>query len=1115
MLVSLDDSKKSGQLLGLREQQQATRSTSGCRGGALADSRWRRSANLPSHGTSGLQNRRHEDSDVIVGGVTNARDVTAAELGGALATREAWEESSKEAMTLGGMRVGGWSVKAKTPRRREKGALPKGALPKGALPKGALPKGALPKGALPKGALPKGALPKGALPKGALPKGALPKGALPKGALPKGALPKGALPKGALPKGALPKGALPKGALPKGALPKGALPKGALPKGALPKGALPKGALPKGALPKGALPKGALPKGALPKGALPKGALPKGALPKGALPKGALRSTHQNHTASYIVTRGFSRVCLQFPDSLLPHAVSVHDALRAECAALIASQHHGVNNGDSKSETRPESPPNTTAATNIEARQDQGSLRASDPPGGNHTGSKHHGSGFPGFTEEGQGGEHSEKAGDSAGHAADRSRRDLPHFYVLADAATATCSSCCVDEVSPCHVSADCIIHYGHACMSRRPARFPVRYVLPRQPIDVAACAAAIKAHFKSSSSTTTNSNMTANSGADSGGDSRTLAASRMVLVLFALEFAHAADDFARALGGSGGAEAAEALREGAGEGEEVRYVVAQVREREVEPEEGGKSGGADTCGAVSGGCCNGGARGGTDRSACCGGAMERGTCGEDNSSNAAADDGGTAASVAASSIHFSAAQCDAAQCAVPGTLFEHGGLRWVLPPGSSMAAETAKSSNPHNKEEAAPATTPPAVGLTAVVWVGSSECPSLITFALEHNQTPILRLDPTHLPPAAAATAAKAAAAATTTDSSSTSTTSKSPSTSPTLTPTTTAPLFHPVDHSCLLRRRYFLVEKTKDASIIGIVVISQSAGAAAAATRATLARLRSAAVAAGKKAYVIAIRRRITPEKLANFPECDVLVLVACAEGVLLDGMMQESSSKAFYAPVVTPFEALMALEEGREWTGEYRMLLDGAGLGAVRKGEEGGEGGGDVAPRFSFVKGSLVSPAPHKVLLSAPSAAPAAAAAAAAAASDQSLAVRQDMALSALPVSSDSLALAQASGQSGYATSAAVEAQSGSEFLALRRDYKGLEVPWFMAPGGAPGEGGGDARGRGDESKEGDEGGREDRGAVGAFMPKVAPAIDAVRVVEGREGRAAGYVDEPLQG
>ncbi|CAI6011585.1 unnamed protein product [Closterium sp. NIES-65] len=158
-------------------------------------------------------------------------------------------------------------------------------------------------------------------------------------------------------------------------------------------------------------------------------------------------------------------------------------------------------------------------------------------------------------------------------------------------------------------------------------------------------------------------------------------------------------------------------------------------------------------------------------------------------------------------------------------------------------------------------------------------------------------------------------------------------------------------------------------------------------------------------------------------------------CVNGELVDGG-SSGGSRAFYAPVVTPFEALMALEEG-EWTGEYRMLLDGAGVGGKEE-----------------------------------------------------------------------------------------EARSGSEFLALRCDYKGLEVLWFMEPGGAPSgmagkvqsgsgvpssQGSRNADGRGG----GDEGGRGDGGGVGAFMLKVALAIDAVRVVEGKEGRAAGYEDELLQG
>jgi len=40
----------------------------------------------------------------------------------------------------------------------------------------------------------------------------------------------------------------------------------------------------------------------------------------------------------------------------------------------------------------------------------------------------------------------------------------------------------------------------------------------------------------------------------------------------------------------------------------------------------------------------------------------------------------------------------------------------------------------------------------------------------------------------------------------------------------------------------------------------------------------------------------------KLANFPECEVFVYVSCAQTALLD-------SKDFLAPVITPFEAVLA--------------------------------------------------------------------------------------------------------------------------------------------------------------------------------------------------------------
>lgn len=36
-------------------------------------------------------------------------------------------------------------------------------------------------------------------------------------------------------------------------------------------------------------------------------------------------------------------------------------------------------------------------------------------------------------------------------------------LYVMADTAY---GSCCVDEVGASHVDAECVVHYGHACMS-------------------------------------------------------------------------------------------------------------------------------------------------------------------------------------------------------------------------------------------------------------------------------------------------------------------------------------------------------------------------------------------------------------------------------------------------------------------------------------------------------------------------------------------------------------------------------------------------------------------------------------------------------------------------
>ena len=73
--------------------------------------------------------------------------------------------------------------------------------------------------------------------------------------------------------------------------------------------------------------------------------------------------------------------------------------------------------------------------------------------------------------------------------------------------------------------------------------------------------------------------------------------------------------------------------------------------------------------------------------------------------------------------------------------------------------------------------------------------------------------------------------------------------------------------------------------------------------------------AKAAGKKTYKL-LMGRPSPAKLANFPEVEVFVMVADAPGLILD------DSKEYFAPVITPWEALLAFAGGKEWTGEYKL-------------------------------------------------------------------------------------------------------------------------------------------------------------------------------------------------
>ncbi|XP_038039238.1 2-(3-amino-3-carboxypropyl)histidine synthase subunit 2 [Anas platyrhynchos] len=120
-------------------------------------------------------------------------------------------------------------------------------------------------------------------------------------------------------------------------------------------------------------------------------------------------------------------------------------------------------------------------------------------------------------------------------------------------------------------------------------------------------------------------------------------------------------------------------------------------------------------------------------------------------------------------------------------------------------------------------------------------------------------------------------------------------------------------------LMRRLYLVERARDARVVGILVGTLGV----AGYLEVLQHLRQLLRRAGKRSYTLAVGKP-NPAKLANFPEVDIFVLVACAQNSLLD-------SSDFYRPVVTPYELELACNPAREWTGNYltdfRDLLPGA--------------------------------------------------------------------------------------------------------------------------------------------------------------------------------------------
>nr|XP_046226928.1 2-(3-amino-3-carboxypropyl)histidine synthase subunit 2 [Scatophagus argus]XP_046226929.1 2-(3-amino-3-carboxypropyl)histidine synthase subunit 2 [Scatophagus argus] len=155
-------------------------------------------------------------------------------------------------------------------------------------------------------------------------------------------------------------------------------------------------------------------------------------------------------------------------------------------------------------------------------------------------------------------------------------------------------------------------------------------------------------------------------------------------------------------------------------------------------------------------------------------------------------------------------------------------------------------------------------------------------------------------------------------------------------------------------LMKRYYAIERAKDANVVGILVGTLGV----ADYLAVIQQLKETIRRAGKRSYMFAMGKLNVP-KLANFLEIDIFVLIACPENSLLD-------SGEFYKPVVTPFEMEVACNKKREWSEEYvtdfRHLLPG-GCSYVPLPDQEDE---DEDTDVSLITGALRS---HNLLISEP--------------------------------------------------------------------------------------------------------------------------------------------------
>ena len=150
-------------------------------------------------------------------------------------------------------------------------------------------------------------------------------------------------------------------------------------------------------------------------------------------------------------------------------------------------------------------------------------------------------------------------------------------------------------------------------------------------------------------------------------------------------------------------------------------------------------------------------------------------------------------------------------------------------------------------------------------------------------------------------------------------------------------------------LTKRFLMAEKVKEAQVIGILV-----GTLAVSSYVNVINdIRDLIESTGRQACIIVVGK-LNEAKLANFPEIEVFVNVACPQNTLVE-------SKDFFQPIVTPFELLVALRDdvwdAARYTLDFSQLLSALKSRDIQNGGLLNENSEDEAPVYSLASGKYV--------------------------------------------------------------------------------------------------------------------------------------------------------------